>query len=193
MTNTSLSPFKIRKFFTKATLLITLLSLPIFSCAKPQPLSFEDLVLASGLIVKVTVQELYTSDKHSPSKAKSKVLDIIKGSSSETLTFHWHGLAVTEMGEWLVFLKHDSDGRWVATHGSSSFWKLYQAENDNNTCCFGFYSLNNGVGLVSPGATLTRQVNVYFPGVPVEKNPIASNGFREDDILKKINLIIKGE
>jgi hypothetical protein len=162
--------------------------------SKPQPLAFSELVSQSDVIAIIDIHTLHSEGKESQSRASGDVMKILKGSQNiETAELRWSGLAISDLGEWLVFVKEGDDDSLFATYGASSFWKRYRGSGAAGECCVGVFVSSPDIDLVRPGKELSQPVDVYFPGVPFEVNPLKVEGILEKDVVNQINRLMGGE
>jgi len=154
--------------------------------AKTIPSEFTELVANSNLIAIVNVYEISSKGKSMPGSASARVVRKIIGKAESTVVkMHWHGIAITELGRWLVFLRESSDG-YKATYGARSFWKIELAESDNNECCTPFVSLLPPITELNIDNKLISERLVYISGIPRKRNPIKVRGIEVNKLLEYV-------
>jgi len=160
------------------------------SYAKPMPSGFSDLVKNSDLIVIADVFEVKSQGKSMPGMASAAVNKIITGhSENELLKIRWNGIAITELGEWIVFLTKDSDrgdGHYKPAYGARSFLKIEYAAIKDKECCSQFVVLRQQVGMLEFDSSLLSEQFTYINGVPSNKNPIKVRGLLMDELVTYI-------
>lgn len=169
---------------------------PFLSYAKSKPSTFSDLVKNSDLIAVVNVFAISSQGKSKPGSASATVRKTIIGhANNKTIKLQWSGIAITELGEWLVFLsKNHTEGKnkYDATYGARSFWKIEYAEVSNK-CCSQFSVLRQPLNLIQIDPSLFSEQFAYINGVPRDKNPIKVRGILLDTLVTYVKKIINKE
>ena len=168
----------------------TILVIPMFYSvsihAKTIPSEFTELVGNSNLIAIVNVFEINSQGKSMPGSASAQVIRKVVGKiEGSVLKIRWHGIAITKLGQWLVFLRKDGDG-YRATYGARSFWKIELAELGNNKCCTPFVSLLPPITELNIDNQLISEQFVYIDGVPRKRNPIKIRGFEINKLIEYV-------
>jgi hypothetical protein len=152
------------------------------------PSELSELIIDSDIIAIVNVVAINAQGKSKPGIASVKIKTLIKGSiNKESLDIYWQGIAITELGEWIVFIKHNQDqNHYQATYGPRSFWKIDYAESKNGDCCSPFVVLRYPVtNLIIPSNLVSEQA-VFFNGVPKASNPIPASGLLIESLITHI-------
>jgi len=158
-----------------------LFSLSIF--AKQIPLELSQLVNDSELIAIVDIFEVKSLGKSQPGYAKASIREVLLGNvKSELVNINWNGIAITELGLWVVFLKNDAD-EYLATNGARAFWKVENSVSVNGGCCTPFVVLRPPVSYVDIDPVLVSERPTYVNSLPRGKNLIQVSGI-EIDVLK---------
>lgn len=172
-------------------LFMTSLCFSSASYAKSRPTDFSELINNSHLIAMVNVVEIKSQGKSMPGFAAATIKQTLKGKSSkETINIHWQGMAITSLGQWLLFLTNDPDkgaDHYNATYGARSFWKIEYAENKNNECCSPFVVLRQPVSMLKFENSLITKESVYITGMPHDLNPVAASGISINNLIRYIN------
>ncbi|MCF6339111.1 MAG: hypothetical protein L3J84_14405 [Gammaproteobacteria bacterium] len=177
--------------------IVGILCFSSLSYAKLMPSDFSDLVKESDLIVTINVFEIKSQGKSMPGMASATINKIIAGhSKSELLKIRWNGIAITGLGEWIVFLTKDQDrgeGHYKPTYGARSFWKIEYADIKNKKCCSQFVVLRQQISMLKFDSSLLGEQLTYLDGVPSVKNPIKVRGLLLDKLVAYIKKEIQNE
>jgi len=157
--------------------------------AKTMPSEFKELVTNSDLIAIVNVFEINSQGKSSTGSASARITKRVVGKNGSAIVkLHWQGIAITGLGQWLVFLKKNTDG-YKATYGARSFWKIDLAILDKNECCSPFVVLVPPVTDLIIDKQLFSDRFVYINGIPRERNPIKVKGIEINRLLDYVKNI----
>ncbi|MDA7746597.1 hypothetical protein N8878_04615 [Psychromonas sp.] len=168
-----------------------LLSLPVSSIAKEMPLNLVDLVNGSELIAIVDVFEIESQGKSKASNAKAIIRKTLVGySENNIIDMNWNGISITELGQWIVFLKKDLH-EYRATNGTRSFWKIDNAILDKGECCSLFIVNRSPVKYLNIDPNLFSNQLVYIDDLPRESNPIKLSGIEVKKLESYIQSITK--
>ncbi|VAW72530.1 hypothetical protein MNBD_GAMMA10-2447 [hydrothermal vent metagenome] len=161
------------------------------SFAKPMPSAFSELIAKSDLIAIVDVFEISARGKSMPASASARVIERISGAAEkDTITLHWEGIAIYELGQWVVFLKKE-DEAYRATYGARSFWKIEQAIIDNAECCSAFVVLRPPIDSLRIDPSLVSSYPVYMNDVPEKSRPLMTKGVSISNLKNYIKNTIK--
>lgn len=181
----------INSLLRTVSILLVSFSLSSISFAKSKPADLDDIITGSDLIAVVDVVAINSGGKAKQSNAKARMFESIVGDDPKNvINMQWNGIAVTEIGRWLVFLKK-SDGGYQATLGARSFWKLEYADLDKADCCSPFAVIRPPIDNLNIKADLVSEQPVYLNGVPSEINPIRVKGIKISGLKNYINSVIK--
>ena len=181
----------IKNLLRTFSILLVSFSFSSVSFAKSKTADLDDIITDSDLIAVVDVVAINSGGKSKKSSAKATLFESIVGDENkDVISMQWNGIAVTEIGRWLVFLKR-SDGGYQATLGARSFWKLEYADLDKVDCCSPFAVIRPPIDNLNVKANLVSEQPVYINGVPSGINPIRVKGIKMSGLKTYINSVIK--